>query len=359
VFPTQTRRVASHTRLQFGGEGWGNNATAQHDYTIRVHNTPSIALRAIESVLWNNMRASDPWFKVGMEELPDFEAAFTVDARVTEQVHRPFPPSLPSMSFHRHLFTISSLHIVPFLVTSAAHDNAFCFQVLHSFVSSIGLDHQYTLIVISPRPPAPGVSYGYRYGFSQSELNHLRSSDSAVSDLLSRPPRDAYASSLNSAHNARNAASSGASVAERSEAWARRFFSSMYGSGSIDVQDALHSAMPEKLEEWFAWHRIRAGAAKKISLFMQLATNMLRSNLPVDRAYIESHVLEAAGSAGCLTEAWISAHRFAWIDLTAGRFTWGTGTGAKGADSFPHVPSDFFSGSSVHNHDVEATVLLP
>jgi hypothetical protein len=78
--------VFSHTK-QFGGEGWGNNVTAQHDYTIRVHNAPSIVLRAIESVIYDNMRASNPWFFVGMEEQPDFEAAYTMDARVMEQVH--------------------------------------------------------------------------------------------------------------------------------------------------------------------------------------------------------------------------------------------------------------------------------
>ncbi len=229
-------------------------------------------------------------------------------------------------------------------------------QVLHSFVSSVGLDNEYTVIVINPRPPASGVSYGYRFGFSESELNHLRSSDSTVSELLSRPSRDNYASSLKSARGAPDDTSNAASVSERSETWSRRFFSSMYGSGSIDVQDALHSAMPEKLEEWFAWHKVHAGAASKTSLFAQLATNMLRSNLPVDRAYIESHVVEAAGSAGCLTEAWVSAHRFAWIDLTAGQFTWGTGTGAKGVDSFPHVPSDFLSRIPSHNRNFEASV---
>jgi hypothetical protein len=77
--------VLSHI-LQFGGEGWGNNVTSQHDYTIRVHNVPSISIRAIESVIWDNLRASNPWFKVGMEELPDFEPAYSMDARVMEQV---------------------------------------------------------------------------------------------------------------------------------------------------------------------------------------------------------------------------------------------------------------------------------
>jgi hypothetical protein len=74
--------------LQFGGEGWGDNVTSQHDYTIRVHNVPSISLRAIESVIWDNLRASNPWFKVGMEELPDFEPAYSMDARLMEQVER-------------------------------------------------------------------------------------------------------------------------------------------------------------------------------------------------------------------------------------------------------------------------------
>ncbi len=47
---------------------------------------PSLALRAIESVIWDNLRVSNPWFKVGMEELPEFEAAYTMDAQVMEQV---------------------------------------------------------------------------------------------------------------------------------------------------------------------------------------------------------------------------------------------------------------------------------
>jgi len=185
-------------------------------------------------------------------------------------------------------------------------------QVLRSFVSAIGLDNEYTVVVINPRLPAKGATYGYRFGFSQSELNHLRSSDSIIPELLSRPYRDAYTSSLNSARGA-PAASNVESVSERSEAWSRRFLSSMYGSSSIDVQDALHLGLPEKLEEWFAWHKVHAGIADRASMFARLATNMLRSSSPVDRAYIHSHVIEAAGSAGCLTEAWVSAHRFAFL----------------------------------------------
>ena len=77
--------LLSHAQ-QFDGEGWGSNVTAQHDYTIRVHNVPSLALRAIESVIWDNLRVSNPWFKVGMEELPDFEAAYSMDAHAMEQV---------------------------------------------------------------------------------------------------------------------------------------------------------------------------------------------------------------------------------------------------------------------------------
>ena len=75
--------------MQFGGEGWGSNVTAHHDYTIRVHNAPSIALRAVESVIYDNLRPSNPWFQVGMEEQPDFEAAYTMDAQVMEQVDAP------------------------------------------------------------------------------------------------------------------------------------------------------------------------------------------------------------------------------------------------------------------------------
>ena len=228
-------------------------------------------------------------------------------------------------------------------------------QVLRSFVSAVGLDNEYTVIVINPRLPAPGVTYGYRFGFSQSELNHLRSSDSIIPELLSRPSRDAYTSSLKSARAAPDV-SNVESVSERSEAWSRRFMSSMYGSSSSDVQDAMHLALPEKLEEWFAWHKVHAGTADRTDMFARLATKMLRSNLPVDRAYIRSHVIDAAGSAGCLTEAWVGSHRFAWIDLTAGQFTWGTGTGAKSADSFPHVASNFLFRTQSRDHEVEASV---
>ncbi len=227
--------------------------------------------------------------------------------------------------------------------------------MLRSFVSSLGLENESTVVVLNPRLPAPGVAYGYRFGFSQSELNHLRSSDSIIPELLSRPSADIYASPLTSARGAPDASNS-ASIAERSEAWSRRFISSMYGSSSVDVQDALHTAIPEKLEEWFAWHKVHAGTAARFGLFTRLATNMLRSKSPVDRAYIHSHVIEAAGSAGCLTEAWVSAYRFAWIDLSAGPFAWGTGTGAKGADSFPHVASDFFSRAPSYIHNVDASV---
>jgi hypothetical protein len=239
-----------------------------------------------------------------------------------------------------------------FLITVRAH------QVLRSFVSAIGMENEYTIIVINPRLPAHRVTYGYRFGFSQSELNHLRSSKSVVPQLLSQPSRDVYSSSLKSARGAPDA-SNLASVSERSEAWSRRFLSSMYGSSSIDVQDALHSGIPEKLEEWFAWHKVHAGSADRVAMFSRLASNMLQSSSPADRAYIHSHIIEAAGSAGCLSEAWVGAHRFAWIDMTAGQFTWGTGTGAKGVDSFPHVAPDFLSRAPSQSAATESSVNRP
>lgn len=53
-----------------------------------------------------------------------------------------------------------------------------------------------------------------------------------------------------------------------------------------------------------------------------------------------------AGGSGCLTEAWVSGQRFAWVDLQAGQFEWGPaygGAGYKSASSyggsgFPHRP---------------------
>ena len=277
-----------------------------------------------------------------MEEQPDFEAAYTMDAQVMEQVDAP----------HSRMFIAGVLQL------PVSHCRARAHQVLRSFVSAIGMENEYTIIVINPRLPARHVTYGYRFGFSQSELNHLRSSKSVVPELLSRPSRDVYSSSLKSARGAPDA-SNLASVSERSEAWSRRFLSSMYGSSSIDVQDALHSAIPEKMEEWFAWHKVHAGTADRVTIFSRLASNMLQSSSPVDRAYIHSHIIEAAGSAGCLSEAWVGAHRFAWIDMTAGQFTWGTGTGAKGVDSFPHVAPDFLSRAPSQSAATESSVNRP
>ena len=43
---------------------------------------------------------SNPWFKVGMEELPEFEAAYSMDAQVMEQV---------TLMLHCHRFTQPSI----------------------------------------------------------------------------------------------------------------------------------------------------------------------------------------------------------------------------------------------------------
>lgn len=70
-----------------------------------------------------------------MEELPDFEDAYTMDARVMEQV----------VIFQRYLLFVAHFIALPFSCCQLFSSLIFTrsLQVLQSFVSSVGLDNEY------------------------------------------------------------------------------------------------------------------------------------------------------------------------------------------------------------------------
>lgn len=59
-------------------------------------------------------------------------------------------------------------------------------NALKDLVDCLRLNNSYTLFLMNPKLPYPDMNYGYRYGFSQAELEHLHENATLVRELMGR-----------------------------------------------------------------------------------------------------------------------------------------------------------------------------
>ena len=95
----------------------------------------------IEAIIWDNARAEDPWGE----------------------------PAIKWTSQDMHQVDIAPM------------ENA-----LADLVDCLRLNNSYTLFLMNPKLPYPDFNYGYRYGFSKAELDHMHENASLVRDLMGR-----------------------------------------------------------------------------------------------------------------------------------------------------------------------------
>jgi hypothetical protein len=59
-------------------------------------------------------------------------------------------------------------------------------NALKDLVDCLRLNSSYTLFLMNPKLPYPDMNYGYRYGFSEAELQHLHENATLVRELMGR-----------------------------------------------------------------------------------------------------------------------------------------------------------------------------
>ena len=222
-------------------------------------------------------------------------------------------------------------------------------SVLHSLLSHLKLTKSYTLFLINPKKPVVDQkqSYGYRTGFSKTEIDYLYDLPNKV-DILNildspslkgktplepLPPIESVK---------RNKTEQGKvqieDFSELSLRWANWYVSTYQkNSTGSNYPQACAYAQDEEDKDIRCVSMSRVESAKIEELSRMIAYH----GAEYERNYLRNVLLTKNVFDECLVDAWISHERFAFLDLSAGPFTWGTAfamEGIKIEETIPRFP---------------------
>jgi len=239
-------------------------------------------------------------------------------------------------------------------------------RVLADLLTSLGLDGAFSLVVLNLKSPVDRAHavYGYRAGFSQSELLELRANAARLSLAQKLPTprrwRDTAPPQRRTAAAPADPAPFVSMVAE-SEIWAKRMARTQFNARALRAFERGTSAERASAEALVGRDELarlaqlcedadadelacvlRAEPAAHEST-LALAAEIAALGSADERRYVQQALREGAGAvrADCLVDAWVSHERVAFLDLGAGPFDWGptvAAAGVKTFDSFPRMP---------------------
>ncbi|KAK7247640.1 hypothetical protein RIF29_42527 [Crotalaria pallida] len=214
--------------------------------------------------------------------------------------------------------------------------------LLASLVEYLQLENAYNIFILNPKRGEKKPKYGYRRGLSQPEINLLKENTSLQTKLL------------------------------QSEGISENFLGAL-----SKTQRPLYVKHPMMK---FAWTRAEdSDIVEWYNIWLDALDNFGRLNQGRDRGDIikvkalqllkgkdqdMKLLLERALKSGdfswlqeeCLTDTWIGKDRWAFIDLSAGPFSWGPAVGGEGVrteSSLPNVEKTIGSTSEITEEEAE------
>ncbi|XP_047182457.1 uncharacterized protein LOC124848730 [Vigna umbellata] len=213
--------------------------------------------------------------------------------------------------------------------------------LLSSLVEYLQLDNAYNIFILNPKRDERKSKYGYRRGLSEPEINLLKENKSLQMKLL----------------QAEN-------IPENLLALTK-------------IQRPLYVKHPMMKFSWtrtedadvMEWHNIWLNAldnfrrlyqGKDIVEIIEVKALQLLKGKDQDLQLQLEKVLKSADysdfQAECLTDTWIGKDRWAFIDLSAGPFSWGPAVGGEGVRteaSLPSVEKTIGSASEISEEEAE------
>ncbi|BAU00890.1 hypothetical protein VIGAN_11002500 [Vigna angularis var. angularis] len=213
--------------------------------------------------------------------------------------------------------------------------------LLSSLVEYLQLDNAYNIFILNPKRDERKSKYGYRRGLSEPEINLLKENKSLQMKLL----------------QAEN-------IPENLLALTK-------------IQRPLYVKHPMMKFSWtrtedadvMEWHNIWLNAldnfrrlyqGKDIVEIIEVKALQLLKGKDQDLKLQLEKVLKSADysdfQAECLTDTWIGKDRWAFIDLSAGPFSWGPAVGGEGVRteaSLPSVEKTIGSASEISEEEAE------
>nr|XP_024395234.1 uncharacterized protein LOC112291681 isoform X2 [Physcomitrium patens] len=212
-------------------------------------------------------------------------------------------------------------------------------HIFSSFISFLQLDDAYNIIILNPKRNATRANYGYRRGLSEEELRLLENDGDAKMKVFQSKglrvinplEKDRYQKPLYARHPMMKFAWTTADYKDTGH-WV-----DAYNNALTEVEKDLHgkSAVDTMIH---TAQKILAGRSGEGNGLFRALKDAKPTNLQAD----------------CLVNTWVGKERWAFLDLTAAPFTWGSTVGGEGVRverSLPSVDESFGPHSTEYNEE--------
>ncbi|KAL6634378.1 hypothetical protein ACP70R_027049 [Stipagrostis hirtigluma subsp. patula] len=303
-------------------------------------------------------------FKLGPEEL---ERWFTKIDHIFE--HTRIPPvgevlmpfyktsvkklrqyDLPLVSHVNHNFSVHAIHMGEDVLSVFEHaikvlsrredvvdsrdsdegflqvDSAQMEHIFSNLVDHLQIQEAYNIFVLNPKPIGKNVNYGYRKGFSESEINLLRENKTLQARIFQSKSDSKLFLDIKKGDNRRPLYDS---HPLSSFSWTT--------TDSMDMGD-----WSKKCKEALSKFELLKEGKSKDDIVYDKVVQILHGTKDELHDILES-ALKSSDLKGlhaqCLTDIWIGKDRFAFIDLSAGPFAWGPSVGGDGVRTELSLPN--------------------
>ncbi|GLU10466.1 hypothetical protein SLE2022_272660 [Rubroshorea leprosula] len=193
-----------------------------------------------------------------------------------------------------------------------------------SLVEYLQLEDAYNIFILNPKRDTKRMKYGYRRGLSESEITFLKEDKSLQNKKIQsgNPPENILA--LN------------------------KIQKPLYGKHPM-AKFAWTTTEDTDTVEWYnvcldALNNVeKLNQGKEIAQIIQTKVLQLLNGKNEDMKLLLEKELKSEDFSDhhveCLTDTWIGGNRWAFIDLTAGPFTWGPAVGGEGVRTELSLPN--------------------
>ncbi|KAL5212523.1 hypothetical protein ABZP36_023370 [Zizania latifolia] len=202
-------------------------------------------------------------------------------------------------------------------------------QMEHLFstlVDHLQIQEAYNIFILNPKPLDKNTQYGYRKGFSESEINLLRENKTLQARILQSKSDKKHFLDIEKGVNRRPLYESHPLT---SFSWTT--------ADNMDVE-----GWSKKCKEALSNFELLKEAKSKDDIVYDKAVQILHGKKDELHDILES-ALKSSDLKGlhaeCLTDLWIGRDRFAFFDLSAGPFAWGPAVGGDGVRTELSLPN--------------------
>ncbi|CAD6251036.1 unnamed protein product [Miscanthus lutarioriparius] len=205
-------------------------------------------------------------------------------------------------------------------------DSAQMEHIFSTLVDHLQIQEAYNIFVLNPKPIGKRINYGYRKGFSESEINLLRENKTLQARILQSKSDKKLFLDIEKGVNRRPLYES---HPLSSFSWTR--------TDSMDMGD-----WSKKCKEALSNFELLKEGKSKDGIVYEKAVQILHGTKDEVHDIVQT-ALKSSDLKGlhaqCLTDIWVGRERFAFVDLSAGPFAWGPSVGGDGVRTELSLPN--------------------